>query len=143
LILLPQRSLHGLSGWVELTNTLHNLTEDRPRSWIQGHGVNARAWHCVLDFLESRNILFGTAQNYLLAAIITIRSLLGERPLNSIFLLFVLTSRVITIVISDDTFSNSLRMQLVSVAALLRRYSPSPHPLLKLLSHVSALPSSN
>jgi hypothetical protein len=30
-----------------------------------------------------------------------------------------------TLVISDDTFSNSLRMWLVSIAALLRRYSPS------------------
>jgi hypothetical protein len=35
------------------------------------------------------------------------------------------------------------RRGLVSVAALLRRYSPSPHPLLRLLSHVPALAYSN
>jgi hypothetical protein len=34
-------------------------------------------------------------------------------------------------------------MRLVSIAALLRRYSLSPHPLLRLLSHVPALPSSD
>lgn len=41
--------------------------------------------------------------------------------------------------VSDDTFSILLQMRLVSVAALLRRYSPSPHPLRRLLSHVPAL----
>jgi hypothetical protein len=45
--------------------------------------------------------------------------------------------------ISDDISSHSLPTRLVSVAALLRRYSPSPHPLLRLLSHVPALASSN
>jgi hypothetical protein len=45
--------------------------------------------------------------------------------------------------VSDDISSNSLLTRLVSVAALLRRYSPSPHPLLRLLSHVPALPSSD
>jgi hypothetical protein len=42
--------------------------------------------------------------------------------------------------VSDKIHSHSLLMRLVSIAALLRRYSPSPHPLLRLLSHVSALP---
>jgi hypothetical protein len=51
--------------------------------------------------------------------------------------------RRIILVISDDTFAISLRTRLVSIAALLRRYSPSPHPLLRLLSHVPALPPSN
>jgi len=41
--------------------------------------------------------------------------------------------------VSDDISSNSLPIQLVNVAALLRRYSPSPHPLLRLLNHVLAL----
>lgn len=45
--------------------------------------------------------------------------------------------------VSDDISSNSLPTRLVSVAALLRRYSPSPHPLLRLLGHVPALPSIN
>jgi hypothetical protein len=40
-------------------------------------------------------------------------------------------------------FQYSLLMRLVSVAALLKRYSPSPHPLLRLLSHVPALAYSN
>ena len=38
--------------------------------------------------------------------------------------------------------SRSLPIRLVSVTALLRRYSPSLHPLLRWLSHVPALPSS-
>jgi len=38
--------------------------------------------------------------------------------------------------ISDDISSYSFLTRLVSVAALLRCYSPSPHPLLRLLSHV-------
>jgi hypothetical protein len=41
--------------------------------------------------------------------------------------------------VSDDISSNSLPTRLVSVAALLRRYSPSPHPLLRLLSHIPVL----
>jgi hypothetical protein len=45
--------------------------------------------------------------------------------------------------VSDDNFAISLPTRLVSVAALLRRYSPSPHPLLRLLSHVPALASSD
>jgi hypothetical protein len=45
--------------------------------------------------------------------------------------------------ISDDISPHSLPMWLVSVAALLRRSSPSPHLLLRLLSHVPALPSSD
>jgi hypothetical protein len=43
----------------------------------------------------------------------------------------------------DDISSHSLPTRLVRIAALLRRYSPSPHPLLRLLSHVPALPSSD
>jgi len=42
-------------------------------------------------------------------------------------------------VISADIFTHSLPAQLVNFAALLRRYSLLPHPLLKLLSYVSAL----
>jgi hypothetical protein len=45
--------------------------------------------------------------------------------------------------VSDDNSSHSLPTRLVSVAALLRRYSPSPQPLLRLLSDVPALPSSD
>jgi hypothetical protein len=45
--------------------------------------------------------------------------------------------------VSDDNFAISLPTQLVSVAALLRRHSPSPYPLLRLLSHVPALAYSN
>jgi hypothetical protein len=52
-------------------------------------------------------------------------------------------ARDITLVISDDTFSFSLRIRLVSIAALLTRYSPSPYPLLRLLSHVPALASNS
>jgi len=37
----------------------------------------------------------------------------------------------------------SLLTRLVSVAALLRRYSPWPYPLLSLLNHVPALRSNN
>ena len=43
-------------------------------------------------------------------------------------------------VISDDISLNSLLIGQVRVAALLRRYSPLPHPLLGLLSYVPALP---
>ena len=68
-------------------------------------------------------MLFGTAQNYLLAAIITVRSLLGERPLNSIFLLFVLTSRVIIMVISAESLPLLLLTRLAIIAALPKRYS--------------------
>ena len=45
-------------------------------------------------------------------------------------------SREVIEEVSDDISSHSLPTRLVSVAALLRRYSPSPHPLLRLLSHV-------
>ena len=45
--------------------------------------------------------------------------------------------------VSADSFAISLPMRLVSVAALLRRYSPSPHPLLRLLSHVPTLAYNN
>ena len=45
--------------------------------------------------------------------------------------------------VSDDNFAISLPTRLVSVAALLRRYLPSPHPLLRLLSHIPALTYSN
>jgi hypothetical protein len=44
-------------------------------------------------------------------------------------------------VITDDNFAISLPSRLVTVAALLRRYSPSLHPQLRLLSHVPALAS--
>jgi hypothetical protein len=44
---------------------------------------------------------------------------------------------------SNDNFAISLPTRLVSVAALLRHYSPSPHPLLRLLSHVPTLAYSN
>jgi hypothetical protein len=43
----------------------------------------------------------------------------------------------------DDISAYLLPTWLVNVAALLRRYSPSPYPLLRLLSYVSALASSN
>lgn len=42
-------------------------------------------------------------------------------------------------VISEDIFWNSFRTRLVSIAALLRRYSPLLHLLLRLLGHVPAL----
>jgi hypothetical protein len=45
--------------------------------------------------------------------------------------------------VSDDISSHSLRTRSVSVAALLKRYSPSPDYLLRLLSHIPALASSN
>lgn len=48
-----------------------------------------------------------------------------------------------TVVISDDNSLYSFLTQLVSVAALLRRYLSSPYPLLRLLSYVPALPFSN
>jgi hypothetical protein len=41
--------------------------------------------------------------------------------------------------VSDDNSSRSLPTRLVSLAALLIYYSPSPHPLLRLPSHVPAL----
>jgi hypothetical protein len=43
--------------------------------------------------------------------------------------------------VSDYISSHPLLTRLVTIAALLRRYSPSPHPLLRLLSHVPALRS--
>jgi hypothetical protein len=52
-------------------------------------------------------------------------------------------NRWIRKVILDDTFSILLRTRLVSIAALLKRYSPLPYPLLKLLSHIPALPSNS
>jgi hypothetical protein len=53
-------------------------------------------------------------------------------------------SSVIIVVISDDSYSLLLLTRIVGTAALLRRYSPSPHPLLRLLSHVPAhLPVAN
>jgi hypothetical protein len=45
--------------------------------------------------------------------------------------------------VSDDISSHSLLTRLISVAALLRRYSPLSHPLLRLLSHIPALASSS
>ena len=41
--------------------------------------------------------------------------------------------------VSDDISSHWLPTRLVSIAALLRRYSPSPHSLLRLISHVPDL----
>lgn len=41
--------------------------------------------------------------------------------------------------VSDDICSHLRLTRLVSIAALLRRYSPSPHPLLRLLTYVPAL----
>jgi len=43
--------------------------------------------------------------------------------------------------VSDDIYSHSRLRRLVRVAALLRRYSASPQPLLRLHSHVPALSS--
>jgi hypothetical protein len=45
--------------------------------------------------------------------------------------------------ISNDTFLILLRARLVSIAALLRRYLPSPHPLVKLVTYIPAFPSSD
>jgi hypothetical protein len=42
-----------------------------------------------------------------------------------------------------DSYLSSLLTRFVSIAALIRRYSPSAHPLLRLLSHVPAIPSSD
>jgi hypothetical protein len=50
---------------------------------------------------------------------------------------------LLTMEVSDDICSHSLPTRLVGVAALLMRYSPSPHPLLRLLSHVPSLHSIN
>jgi len=60
-----------------------------------------------------------------------------------IFILRKTTSGTLFKEVSNDILSHSLPTRLVSVTAPLRRYSPSPHPLLRLLSHVSALASSN
>jgi len=46
---------------------------------------------------------------------------------------------LIYLVILDDNFAISCLTWLVSIAALVRHYSPSTHPLLRLLSHVFAL----
>jgi len=48
-------------------------------------------------------------------------------------------SREVIEEVSDDISSHSLPTRLVSVAALLRRYSPSPHPLLRLLRLLSPI----
>jgi hypothetical protein len=56
-----------------------------------------------------------------------------------VFAIAHLRRSLISLVISDDISTHSFRTRLVSVAALLRRYSPSPHPLLRLLGHIPAL----
>jgi hypothetical protein len=48
--------------------------------------------------------------------------------------------RSITLVISTELLPPFFLTRLVTIATLLRRYSPSPHPLLRLLSHVPARP---
>jgi len=50
---------------------------------------------------------------------------------------------VIRMVISAESKPPFLPTRLVTIAALLRRYSPSPHRLLRLLSHVPDLVSIN
>ena len=42
-----------------------------------------------------------------------------------------------------DSYLSSILTRFVSIAALIRRYSPSAHLLLRLLSHVPAIPSSD
>jgi hypothetical protein len=74
--------------------------EGHPRAWIQGSGMKARAWQRLLDILESRNMLLCKAQDVLMATIMATRFFRGERPLNSIFLLAVLLTRIITLVIT-------------------------------------------
>jgi hypothetical protein len=62
---------------------------------------------------------------------------------NNVSLLFGDSFEVFNVVISAESLPPFLPTRLVTIAALLRRYSPSPHPLLRLLSHVPALPSIN
>jgi xanthine/uracil/vitamin C permease (AzgA family) len=62
------------------------------------------------------------------------------------FLLPIMASLVIPLEFSDDNSSHPPLTRLVSIAALhqlLRRYSPSPHLPLRLLSHMSDRPSRN
>jgi hypothetical protein len=57
------------------------------------------------------------------------------KPISAATLMTVRTS----VEVSDEISSHWLPTRLVSIGALLRRYSPSPHSLLRLISHVPDL----
>jgi hypothetical protein len=91
------------SFWIDRYQKYLDTVGGDSRAWIQGDGRKALAWHQLLDILESRNMLFGKAQDGLMIAIIAVRFLLGQRPLNSVFLLFVVLTRIITMLITHNT----------------------------------------
>ena len=77
-------------------------TELNTRNWIRGDGRKALAWHRLLDILESRNMLVGRAQDGLMIASIAVRFLLGQRYHSSVFLLFVILTRIVTMLITPS-----------------------------------------
>lgn len=78
-------------------------TQGNVRNWMQGDGVVARFWHLSLDLLESTHPLVGRVQDGVILAFIIVRLLLGQRPLNSVWLLFIVLTRLLTRVITPQT----------------------------------------
>ena len=72
------------------------------REWVQGDGIAAYTWLLVLEMLYSRDQLFGKVQDCLIIAIVAARCLMGERPLNSLWLLFTILFRIITRIITPQ-----------------------------------------
>lgn len=100
------------------------------RTWVEGDGLEARTWHQLLDFLESRNRLFGKAQDGVVMAILAARLLLGKFPLNPWWALFIIVTRLVTKMVTPlspqpvpgtrENWEISLRNKLPGVMNLVR-----------------------
>ena len=112
-------------------NQKHVSQRGNVRTWIEGDGLEARAWRLLLDFLESRNRLFGKAQDGLIIAITTARLLLGKFFVNPWWALFIIATRLITKIITprfpkpvpgtQENWEINLRNKLPEVMNLVRR----------------------
>jgi hypothetical protein len=98
------------------------------------HGFNLSGMD-VQDSLTREDYLTSHSMKTLLARFS------WEQKASAILFSSAMTGQRFIVVITDDNFTISLPSRLVTVAALLRCYSPSLHPQLRLLSHVPALAS--
>lgn len=89
------------SFWIDQSQKYTEM-QGNVRNWVQGDGVMPRLWHHSLDVLESTHPLVGRAQDCAILSLIIVRLLLGQRPMNSLWLLFIVITRLLTRVITPD-----------------------------------------
>ncbi|KAF8850743.1 HET-domain-containing protein [Acephala macrosclerotiorum] len=94
-------ALTAESFWIDQSRKYIDM-RGNVRNWIQGTGVLAGIWHQCLDLLESKNRLIGKIQDSLIIAFIAVRILSGQRPLNSVWLLLIILTRLLTRVITPE-----------------------------------------